>query len=429
MSQPITAHSISVAPIQHGKFRIRVVIITGVAFLVRFALIIGFHTYRFPPAPNHFSFGFEIGSIAASLATGHGFSSPFGVPSGPTTWIAPLYPAMLAGFFKIFGLFSDASAIAILIFNSLCSALTVPILYRIAQRVFDDRSAEIASWIWAVVPFFSYWAVTWVWETALSALLCAIIFDITLEFATTDWRLWAALGVLWAAIALTSPALLAFLPASFLNPVWKQRKKLGLVISRLVIASVFFFIGISPWIARNQAVFHRPIFIRGNFWFEVSLSNFHNSTGESWGGLHPTRNPRVLNNYIAMGEPAFFAEAKQRVFSFIRENPGEFAKLTAARVIEFWDGDELRYEPRDLAIKPWMFLFTSLCTLGGFLFAISRRRDWILFGWLFLLFPIPYYLTSTYPRYRHPIEPLMVVLTGYFFKECWEWFRRERTRT
>src|SRR6266567_4232726 len=199
-----------------GSTRRRVEIITAAAFLIRIGIIFYFRTYDFPPKEYHFSFGFETGSIAASLATGHGFSSPFGILSGPTTWIAPVYPAIVAGAFKVFGLFSQSAAIAMLMFNSLCSALTVPYIYRIGRRAFDERSAEVAGWIWALVPFFAYWPVTWVWETALSALLCAIVFSYTFELEETSWQSWAGLGVLWGVIALTSPSLLGFLPASFL---------------------------------------------------------------------------------------------------------------------------------------------------------------------------------------------------------------------
>src|SRR5438270_7935201 len=98
----------------------KLALITSAAFLLRLALIFAFHTYDFPASKNHYSFGFETGSIAASLTTGGGFSSPFGVPSGPTTWIAPVYPAIVAFTFKVFGLFSMGAAISMLIFNSLC---------------------------------------------------------------------------------------------------------------------------------------------------------------------------------------------------------------------------------------------------------------------------------------------------------------------
>ena len=77
------------------------------AFVLRMLVMFIWRTYRFPEAPNHFGFGFETGSIAGAIARGEGFSSPFGVPNtGPTAWIAPLYPYLVAGVFKIFGQFS-----------------------------------------------------------------------------------------------------------------------------------------------------------------------------------------------------------------------------------------------------------------------------------------------------------------------------------
>jgi 4-amino-4-deoxy-L-arabinose transferase-like glycosyltransferase len=414
-------------PVDSNRQRL-LVAITASAFLLRVALIFAFHTYMFPPSRNHYSFGFETGSIAASLATGHGFGSPFGVPSGPTTWIAPVYPAIVAFAFKVFGVFSVGAAISLLVFNSLCSALTVPVIYRIGRRVFDVQSAIAAAWIWALVPFFARWPVTWVWETALSALLCAVVFAFTLELETDQWQQWVGLGVLWGAIALTSPSLLGFLPASFLYPAWKLRKRIPVAISRVVLASLFFFVAISPWLARNEAAFHRPVFLRGNFWFEMSLSNFHTSTGEAWSGLHPTLNPAVLQHYVDVGEVAFVAEAKNKVFAFVHEYPGEFAGLTLTRFANFWDGQELMFEAKNDPFSPWMVALTSALAMGGLVFSIIRRRRWGLFAWLFLMFPIPYYLTYTNPRYRHPIEPIMVVLTGFLCVEGWRQWSHYRAR-
>src|SRR5689334_21922832 len=70
------------------------------AFLSRLAYVLIARTYHFDliviePGPKaacdeHFRFAFEIGSIARSIATGHGFSSPFGGNTGPIAWIAPV---------------------------------------------------------------------------------------------------------------------------------------------------------------------------------------------------------------------------------------------------------------------------------------------------------------------------------------------------
>jgi hypothetical protein len=40
--------------------------------------------------------GYEAGAIAKSIAVGDGFSSPFREPTGPTAWMMPLYPYLLA---------------------------------------------------------------------------------------------------------------------------------------------------------------------------------------------------------------------------------------------------------------------------------------------------------------------------------------------
>jgi len=51
----------------------------------------------------------ETGRIAAHIASGQGFSSPFHEPTGPSAWIPPVYPYLLAAIFRIFGVFSRGS--------------------------------------------------------------------------------------------------------------------------------------------------------------------------------------------------------------------------------------------------------------------------------------------------------------------------------
>jgi hypothetical protein len=77
------------------------------------AIFIG-HTYRISKLEGSFGFGWETGRIARSIASGQGFSSPFASGTGPTAWLAPIYPYLLAGVFKVFGVYTNASAVAIL---------------------------------------------------------------------------------------------------------------------------------------------------------------------------------------------------------------------------------------------------------------------------------------------------------------------------
>ncbi len=65
-------------------------------------------------------FLFESGNIAHSLATGHGFSSPFRVDTGPTAWMTPLFPLLLAGIFRVFGAYTFHAWAATVLVNITC---------------------------------------------------------------------------------------------------------------------------------------------------------------------------------------------------------------------------------------------------------------------------------------------------------------------
>ena len=132
------------------------------------------HSYRFRTTDANFSFGWEIGRIAYSLATGHGFSSPFGGDTGPSAWTAPVYPWIVSLAFRAFGTYSHAASFALLTFNSLCSALTAWAVYRTARKVFNENVALWSGWIWALLPYIMYWSVRWIWETSLTALLLSL---------------------------------------------------------------------------------------------------------------------------------------------------------------------------------------------------------------------------------------------------------------
>src|SRR5713101_8433262 len=78
-------------------------------------VVMGFsYTDLLDPARDHYAFGYEFGRVARSIATGHGFSSPYPEPTGPTALIPPVYTYLVAGVFKLLGVYSVSSALAIL---------------------------------------------------------------------------------------------------------------------------------------------------------------------------------------------------------------------------------------------------------------------------------------------------------------------------
>ena len=72
----------------------------------------------------------ESGNIAHSLASGDGFASPFRVYTGPTAWMTPLYPMLLGGLMRIFGIYTFQSWVAAVVMNIGFSTLAcIPVYY------------------------------------------------------------------------------------------------------------------------------------------------------------------------------------------------------------------------------------------------------------------------------------------------------------
>src|SRR5271166_6167099 len=105
-------------------------------------IVVGFlYPERTDPARDHWRFGGEVGRVARSLVQGIGFSSPMFAETGPTAWLTPVYPSLLALVFEVFGVFTAASAICILSLNSLFSALTCLPVFFMARRSFGETTA------------------------------------------------------------------------------------------------------------------------------------------------------------------------------------------------------------------------------------------------------------------------------------------------
>ena len=73
---------------------------------IRLIVMAFMYKQHLDPWHDHFHFGFEAGRIARSIAQGEGFSSPLYEKTGPTAWLTPVYPYILAGFFKVFGIYT-----------------------------------------------------------------------------------------------------------------------------------------------------------------------------------------------------------------------------------------------------------------------------------------------------------------------------------
>jgi len=405
-------------PLHHS-----ILFIALIALLLRLSVITVGHTYKITPRRDHFQFGWEMGRLARSIATGQGFSSPTDLPTGPSAWAPPLYPYILASTFKLFGVYSALSAWVILAFNSVFAALTCLTLYRTAERMYGIAVARATAWTWAVFPYAIYWPVRVVWEASFTTFLLSLALWLTLRMADEPpgRRMWVLFGLLWGAIALTNTAVVSMLPFCLLWLLYRlPRRPQQLVGAALCVLTAVLVV--SPWLVRNYQVFGKFIFVRDNLPLEMYEANNDQSAGLWTRNEHPGNNPDAMRRFQELGELGFMAEKRQEVRQFIREHPGRFMWFTVERAVYFWIAPPQAtiLAGYDLMIsRHTNFLLAAVFAFAGLWLTIrNRKRGAFLLVCFLLVYPLPYYLVNPFPRYKHPIEPEMIMLIVYLFWEA-----------
>lgn len=414
------------------------------AFLVRVLYMTLAHTYRFRLVEDHFQFGWEMGRIARALATGYGYADPFRGHTGPTAWVTPLYPLLVAGVFKLFGVYTLVSAWVILAINCLFSAFTAMATWEIGARCFSLRVARWAGWLWALYPAAMQYAVRWVWEMTLTTFLFAFVLVVALRMrgigeepppgpAALAIKRWAIFGLLWGLIALSNPSLLVFLPFCGIWLLLGARpwsRQLKHQIPGVVLSAVVFLALLAPWSLRNTRVFHHFVPIRANFGVELYLGNGPNSTGLLMAYDHPFMDPVELRHYTQMGELGYATMRGSLAKQYIRHHFAHFLAICLKRVYYFWIS--VPHPADDASYVEWgrilNFSFTSLAGLLGLGLALYRRVPAAgLFALAFLTLPSVYYIVTVHARFRHPLEPLIAVFAVYLFQSAGPRFSGAKT--
>ncbi len=392
--------------------------IVAVAFAVRLAAMVYMQSYLKSPARDHFGFGGELGRVARSIASGKGFTSPYRGSTGPTAVVPPAYPYLLAAIFKLSGTYTPASASLILSLNSLFSALTCLMIFLAGRRIFGRAIGAWGAWAWAFFPYAVWWPTVYIWETSLSALLVSAIFLATLKLdQSARFRDWVGYGLLWGLTGLSNTTLLTLIPF-FLGWLCCRKGHRGeKCVAHLTWAALAFALTVAPWAAHNYRAFGRFVF-RSNFGLELWRGNHQGTEGfglASW--RHPGSDDGEFAKYRAMGELDYMAEKQRQAFEFITSHPGRFVWLSVKRFVYYWTGTwELIlvfwFSGRFIAAKfAFYSLVSGLAFLGLRLVIRERKPEAALFAILLGLFPLTYYITHIHPRYRHPIEPAMVLLS------------------
>ena len=151
----------------------------------------------------------------------------------------------------------------------------------------------------------------------------------------------------------------------------------------------------------------------------------------------------IVNNaehrrlYRELGESGYIRWCREQAMGFIRQHPGQYARLVAKRVLVFWLGDlwrtstwqgQLRLGVPLLRVKQAVYALVGLLAAAGVVVAMVRGLP--------VLIPLAHVLAYSVPfvlvycgmlRYRVPIHGSLVLLSAVAVWQACAWVRGRRT--
>jgi 4-amino-4-deoxy-L-arabinose transferase-like glycosyltransferase len=393
------------------------------------------HHYEDFTHPKYETVGMENNLVALSLATGKGFFGPYPGYDAITAVIAPVYPFLSAIGYKLFHLDSFAGVIFCQTMNCAFSAATCWPIYGVGNKLFGEKMGLASAWLWVFLPYAVLYPLEWTWDQSLAALMLALIMWATFGLRDSVSRLqWSGYGLLWGFTALVNPTICILLPFLLAWIVFR-RSRAEQPSARLVARTVVLFIlTLLPWTIRNYYAVDGFVFVKSNFGLEFWLGNNPAVKQVVSPDLHPMSSYAERVQLILNGEPNYNHMKQKQAMAYILSHPRTFLKNLFDRVVDNWAATY------DSKVDPWIPMLHlskadvwfcsafSVLSFAGMILALRGNfLDSLPLAMSLLLFPVPYYITHTGLRYRHPIDPFMAIFTVYALFGFLSAVRRQRT--
>jgi 4-amino-4-deoxy-L-arabinose transferase-like glycosyltransferase len=357
----------------------------------------------------------EQGNVARSLVAGHGFGSPF-VSDQPSAIMPPVYPLIVAGIFKVFGVHTATSIFTVHAFDCLTNALACIPIFLMARRSFGPRVGLWAGWAWAFFPYGIYFAAAWAWSTHLLLLsLCWLLYLAQDLEVSPRLGLWAGFGWLAGFAGLVEPSVLVVIPFLMALATWKLARARKRWLLPGAVASLVLAATIAPWLIRDAVVFHRLIPMRDSMGLELWMGNNGYSTRWTSDQLHPLHDAQELADYNRMGELAYMDHKAEQAREYIHAHPGWYAGMCLRRSVYLWfgywsfDSAYLAMEPMDPENIPFASFLTIFGMVGLFLLWKRKQFEAVRYAGVLILFPMIYYFTHPEPYHMRTLDPLLLI--------------------
>jgi 4-amino-4-deoxy-L-arabinose transferase-like glycosyltransferase len=355
----------------------------------------------------------------------------------------PLYPYFLALIYAIAG----PGSVAVLYVQALLDALTAGLVYALALRVFEERTAFLAGGIAALYKVFFFYDALLL-KVALSLFAITTALYLLLRARASDRAgLWLGAGAALGVATLTRGNYLLFVPPLFLWMLWAAHGPLPRRVRSVAWVALGLGLAILPVTARNVLVGHDAVLITSQAGQNFFIGNYAGATGTY-------RAPPFVRSHPFYEQEDFRAEAERRtgrpmkpseVSRFwlaetarvIGKDPARFVWLLGrkarlfAGAYEVPDNQSFDFFARYVApvlrlpLPTWGFVFPlALC---GMVFA-RRNRDALLLIAYFAAYAASVILFYDMSRYRIPAAPVAIVFAAGALVQITAWLRARELR-
>ena len=348
--------------------------------------------------------GAEYYFIAQSIVEGRGFSNPFQVETGPTSWMPPVYPFILAALIKLFH--KKILVVACVVFLKNLVLIGIGLLaYEIAKQTLTALKPWVILLLYTLFLLGNFW---WYFQIThdewLLLLFACIIYPLAVYIKRNHITLSVAItwGIVGGFAMLLNPVMgLSWVALSMINLSYNKNGRL-LIVSLLLFCLLF-----SLWVIRNYSVFNRFILIKSNFYYEAYVYNYNTADGlfnAAFTDKHPVWHAKdeSRNSYRELGEMQFLDTYREKFSAALKQDPYRYLRniwnrLLAALIVYYpyhtYEGHSILFN-RVLHPLPFIFLLLLLC---GYRHGLSDYAKIAML--MYAIYLVPYILISYYTRY------------------------------
>jgi 4-amino-4-deoxy-L-arabinose transferase-like glycosyltransferase len=399
------------------------ILVAAVLIRIPIALLMGDQITVLPGIQDQVSYD----ALARSLLDGRGYSFaenwyPFTPANTPTAHWSFMYPLYLAGTYAVTGYHP---LVARLVQGVVGGVLICFLVYLIGRRVVDENTGLVGAGLAAVYGYFIYYNAALMTETFFIVLvLLTLYLSLELKDDPTLIR-WLGLGLSLGLASLLRQTVLLFVPF-LLVWLFLELRGRGIRWWYFTLPVIIILLMVTPWTLRNFIVYREFLLLNSNAGYALFASNNPN-LGTDWRNeLVVVPVPREL---AGQNEAELDRALTKKGIEFILADPKRYLLLSLDKTLEyfwFWpssDSSRISNLNRVLSFGLYLpFMFLGLCL------SVSRWRNFaILYLFMFIHTAI-HLLSWPAPRYRLPVDAVLMVFAALALLELAKQFKSWRRR-